>query len=106
MRPFVTCIVILMHNRAMDKLDKLLIKRLDEEEHQKYISREFQDYGYRLAVDLGEEKRKAMYIKLAKSKPRELLERARSYVIDYPNAKNRGKLFLWKLKQLEASRDE
>jgi hypothetical protein len=86
----------------MEKIDKLVLKRLDEEEKQKYISREFQDYGYRLAVDLGEESRKAMYIKLAKTKPRELLERARSYVVDYPNAKNRGKLFLWKLKELES----
>jgi hypothetical protein len=86
----------------MEKLDKLVLKRLDEEEKQKYISREFQDYGYRLAVDLGEESRKAMYIKLAKTKPRDLLERARSYVIDYPQAKNKGKLFLWKLKQLES----
>ncbi len=85
----------------MDKIDKLILKRLDVEEHQKYISQEFQDYGYRLAVDLGEESRKAMYIKLAKNKPRALLEKARSYVIDYPKAKNRGKLFLWKLKQLE-----
>ena len=90
----------------MDKLDKLLIKRFDEEEHQRYITQEFQDYGYRLAVDLGEEKRKAMYIKLAKEKPRALLEKARSYVIDYPNAKNRGKLFLWKLKDLERAPED
>lgn len=86
----------------MEKIDKIVLKRMDEEEHQKYISREFQDYGYRLAVDLGEESRKAMYIKLAKNKPRGLLEKARSYVIDYPHAKNKGKLFLWKLKQLES----
>ena len=89
------------YSRGMDKLDKLILKRMDEEEHQKYISREFQDYGYRLAVELGEESRKAMYIKLAKTKPRAILEKARSYVIDYPNAKNKGKLFLWKIKQLE-----
>lgn len=85
----------------MDKISGILIKRLDEEDKKKYISQEFQDYGYRLACELGEESRKAMYIKLAKSKPRQLLEQARTYVVDYPNAKNKGKLFLWKLKDLE-----
>lgn len=86
----------------MDKLSSILINRLDHEEKQKYISQEFQDYGLRLAKELGEEGRKAMYIKLAKSKPRHLLEQARSYVIDYPRAKSKGKLFLWKLKDLES----
>ena len=85
----------------MDKLANFLPQRIDPEEQQRYITQEFQDYGYRLAVELGEEPRKAMYIKLAKTKPRTLLEQARSYVVDYPQAKNRGKLFLWKLKQLE-----
>jgi len=86
----------------MEKLDKILPKRVDPEEKQRYITQEFQDYGYRLACELGEESRKAMYIKLAKNKPRALLEQARSYVVDYPNAKNKGKLFLWKIKDLES----
>lgn len=86
----------------MDDLSKLISKRLDPVEKQRYITQEFQDYGYRLACEMGEEHRKAMYIKLAKTKPRALLERARSYVVDYPNAKNKGKLFLWKIKDLES----
>jgi len=32
----------------------------------KYISREFQDYGYRLAEELNDLKRVALYIKYAK----------------------------------------
>lgn len=88
--------------RGMEKLSAILPDRLDPEQKQKYISQEFQDYGYRLAVEMGEEGRKAMYIKLAKTKPRQLLEQARSYVTDYPNAKNKGKLFLWKIKDLES----
>jgi hypothetical protein len=60
-----------------------------------YISREFQDYGYRLACDMGEEKKKSMYIKLAKTVDRQILERARSFVMDAKNVNNRGKLFLW-----------
>lgn len=86
----------------MDKISKILPKRVDPEEQQRYITQEFQDYGYRLACEMGEEHRKAMYIKLAKNKPRALLEQARSYVVDYPKANNRGKLFLWKLKDLES----
>ena len=85
----------------MDKLEDLLRDRVTKVDKAHYISREFQDYGFRLAQDMGEEGRKAMYIKLAKTKPRGLLERAHSYVMDYPQAKNRGKLFLWKMKELE-----
>lgn len=60
-----------------------------------YISREFQDFGYRLACEMGEESKKSMYIKLAKTVDRKILERARSFVMDAKNVKNRGKLFLW-----------
>lgn len=75
--------------------DKLKIKR-------QHITKEFQDYGFRLAVKLGDVGHKALYFKLAKEKPRVLLERAFSFAVDYPNATpNRGRLFMWKLKQLE-----
>jgi hypothetical protein len=66
------------------------------------ITREFQDYGYRLACELGEEKKKAMYIKLAKTVDRQILERARTFVLDAQKVNNRGRLFMWavgKLKQ-------
>ncbi|MBI4100733.1 hypothetical protein HY439_03280 [Candidatus Microgenomates bacterium] len=66
----------------------------------KYISREFQKYGYDLAEELGDMKHKALYIKLAKSSPRILLESARNFVKD-ANAKSRGRLFMWKLGQLK-----
>jgi len=66
----------------------------------KYISREFQDYGYRLAEELGDLKHKALYIKLAKETPRKILEEARNFVKDAPNVKSRGRLFMWKLNEL------
>jgi len=66
----------------------------------KYISREFQDYGYRLAEELSDLKHKALYIKLAKEIPRPLLEEARNFVKDATNVKNRAKLFMWKLAAL------
>lgn len=67
----------------------------------KYVTREFQDYGYRIAIKLGVKKNISLYIKLAKEKPRALLEQAFSFAIDYPNAKNKSKLFMWKLTELE-----
>jgi len=66
----------------------------------KYISREFQDYGYRLAVDLDDLAHKALYIRLAKTVPRAMLEAARSYVVDAVNARNKGRMFMWKLSEL------
>lgn len=70
----------------------------------KYVTKEFQDFGYRIAVKLGDEKKAAMYIKLAKEQPRALLEQAFSFAIDYPKAKDKSRLFLWKLKQLREER--
>jgi hypothetical protein len=66
-----------------------------------YISREFQDYGYRLAAELGDLKHKSLYIKMAKNTPRAILEQARRFVIDADNARSKGKLFMWKIKQLK-----
>lgn len=69
----------------------------------KYVTREFQDYGYRIAAKLGETKNASLYIKLAKEKPRAFLDQAFSFAVDYPNAKNKGRIFMWKLKELENS---
>ena len=71
-----------------------------------YISREFQDYGYRLALKLGDLKHKSLYIKLAKTTSRALLEQAYSFAVDYPKAKNKGRLFMWKLKQLKSDQQK
>jgi len=67
----------------------------------KYISREFQDYGYRLAVDLGDLPHKALYIKLAKEVPRGILEQARAFAVDANHAKSRARLFMWKVRELK-----
>lgn len=63
----------------------------------KYISREFQDYGYRLAEELNDLEHKALYIKLAKTLPRPILEQTRNFVKDASNVRNRARLFMWKL---------
>ncbi|MBI2009855.1 MAG: hypothetical protein HYS86_01620 [Candidatus Chisholmbacteria bacterium] len=67
----------------------------------KYITHEFQDYGYRLAMEMGEEKNKSLYIKLAKTEDRGLLEKARVFVKDARNVRHRGKLFLWAVAKLK-----
>ena len=67
----------------------------------KYISREFQKYGYELAKELGDLKNKALYIKLAKETPRGLMEKARSFVKDAYDVKSPTKLYMWKLNQLK-----
>jgi hypothetical protein len=85
----------------MKSVKDLINKDNDLFDRHKYVSREFQDYGYRLAFKLGELKSVSLYIKLAKEKPRAWLEQAYSFAIDYPNAKSKGKLFMWKLNELE-----
>jgi hypothetical protein len=65
----------------------------------KYISREFQSFGIHLAEELDDYKHKSLYIKLSKTVHRSLLEKALSFACD-STAKNKGALFMWKLKEL------
>ena len=65
----------------------------------KYISREFQTFGIHLSEELDDYKHKSLYIKLAKTVHRSILEEALAFCID-SNAKNKGALFMWKLKEL------
>ncbi|MCC7290152.1 hypothetical protein IT417_02805 [bacterium] len=91
----------------MDSIQDLISQKREELKEgllkrKKHITTEHQDYGYRLALKLCDMGHKSLYMKLAKEKPRVLLEQAFSFAIDYPNATpNKGRLFMWKLKQLE-----
>ena len=71
----------------------------------KYVSREFQTFALRLAEDLDDYKHKAIYMRLAKTVHRSLLEKALSFAID-SHAKNKGALFMWKLKELRNATKE
>ena len=66
----------------------------------KYISREFQSFGIYLSEELNDYKHRGLYIKLAKTIHRAILEKVLSFVVD-SNAKNKGALFMWKLGQLK-----
>jgi len=72
----------------------------------KYISQEFQDFGYQLAVKLADLKHKSLYIKMAKTVDRAILERALSFVTDADSAKSKARLFMWKVKQLKLQSKE
>lgn len=66
----------------------------------KYISRDFQAFGIWLAEEMDDYKNKGMWIKIAKTNHRALLEKVFSFVKD-SNARNKTALFLWKMKQLK-----
>lgn len=82
-----------------------VLKKYKIAEKDKYISVEFQKYGYDLAQELGDPKHVSLYIKLAKTLPRGRLETARNFVKDAYNVKSKPKLFLWKLGQLNLQKN-
>lgn len=65
----------------------------------KYISREFQAYGVFLSETLEDSGHTPLYIRLAKTVPRAILEKALSFVKD-SKARNKARLFMWKMKEL------
>jgi len=82
----------------MQKISQILDKFHPTQD--RYVSREFQSFGIYLAEELEDYKHRGLYIRLAKTVHRSILEKALSYVVD-SNAKNKGALFMWKLKLLK-----
>lgn len=81
---------------------KDILKRKFEDTGKPRARHEFQEYGIWLSEQLHDKRHKSLYIKLSKEKPRALLESARIFTIDYPTkSANRGRLFMWKLTELE-----
>jgi hypothetical protein len=86
----------------MEKISEILNKKVGKKATPVYAHFEFQDYGVYLSEVLHDPKHKALYIKLAKEKPRGFLEEAKGFAKDYTTKSvNRGKLFMWKLSELE-----
>ena len=77
-----------------------LFGQYQAKEESKYITQEFQDFGYRLAVELDDLARTSLYMRMAKKENRAILEQALSFVSD-AQAKNKGALFMWKFKLLK-----
>ncbi len=80
---------------------KTAIAEVKFKDRPKNISKEFQMYGVFLAESLDDTKHYSLYIKLAKELPRSILEEALNYTKDYYNAKSKGRIFMWRLKQLK-----
>lgn len=95
-------------NKKKKKFTSLdsLIQNYQVKESKGYITHEFQDFGYRLAVELNDLSHKALYIKMAKEVDRGILERALSFISDADNAKSKARLFMWKVNQLKKEKAE
>ena len=74
------------------------LKKSQTSEKQSY-TQEFQVFGDWLTRELGDEKRRGLYMKLAKNEQRSLLEKA-LYSIADTKARNKAALFMWKLGQM------
>ncbi len=86
----------------MEKIGKLLKnKGLKGDVRNKH---EFQAYGNRLAEEFNDIKHRSLYIKLAKTEDRALLEVAREFVLGSEKATTKGRLFMWKLNELKKQR--
>jgi hypothetical protein len=82
----------------MQKVSQIL-KKFDPTKD-KYISRDFQAFGIYLAEEMEDYKNRGMWIRLAKTNHRAVLEKALSFVKD-STADNKIALFLWKMKQIK-----
>lgn len=82
------------------KTIKDILKKFDPFKD-KYVSREYQSYGVYLSEKLEGGRKKSLYIKLAKTIPRPVLEEALQFVVD-SGARRKAALFMWKLKELGA----
>src|SRR3989344_7956075 len=89
-----------MNKLGFNSMTNILDKYELDETKQKRISREWQDYAYRLAVALDDTAHTPIYMRIVKSNPRELIEKAKSFVMD-AGARSKGKMFMWKLKQIK-----
>lgn len=90
----------------MEKLKEIIEQKKNKKKTPIYAHYEFQDYGVYLSEILHDPKHKALYIKLAKEKPRGILEEAKGFAKDYTTKSvNRGKLFMWKLSELEKEKN-
>ena len=87
----------------MKNINEIMVN-LERGSEGKGVTREFQDFGLRLAEQLGDLPHKSLYIKLAKTVERGLLLDTLEFVAD-SNARSKGRLFMWKLKQLRDEKD-
>ena len=89
---------------AIQNIGKILAQ-IEEKDAGKYISHEWQLFGYRLAKWMDDLDRVSMYMKLAKNEDRKLIQTAWDFVKD-SNARSKPRLFLWKLSRLRKGEED
>lgn len=94
--PFVSAKSILTSINILDEED---VNRAKQKK--RHPKNEFQAFAYKLSKDLNDDKNLTIYMRLAKTVDRSLMEQAYSFAVD-SNSQEKGRLFLWKLKQLRA----
>ncbi len=83
---------------------KKLSQAIDEvrfKDRPKNLTTEFQVYGVYLAECLDDTKHYSLYIKLAKTVNRGLLDEALAFCKGYNSPKSKARVFMWKLTQLK-----
>ncbi|MBP7928019.1 hypothetical protein KAZ57_02640 [Patescibacteria group bacterium] len=88
----------------MDQIKNIIVNKARKADFRN--KHEFQAFGNRLADELGDNKHRTLYLMLAKSEDRNLLETARLFALGNEKSTTKGKLFMWKLKELRKARDE
>ena len=91
---------------SFSPISKILSGYQVDEDKQRRISREWQDFAYRLALELDDKAHTSLYMRLCKNTPRPILEEARTFVKGATNAKSKGRLFMWKVKELKTAATE
>lgn len=85
-------------------LNNTLVGEVHPQPQKRRAKVEFQAYAYKLANDLNDLAHLQIYLKLAKTIERPLMEQAYSFVAD-SSSSEKGKLFLWKLKKIREQID-
>jgi hypothetical protein len=91
----------LNHPTSIGENLKLFAETLKK--RQKYLKKDYQVLGLRLADELEDWNHKSLYIRLAKNTSADLLEKALYFVKDQTKntVRSYARLFMWKLKQLK-----
>lgn len=95
-----------MKKKGFSSLGQVLDKYEPEGDKQRRISREWQDYAYRLALELGDTEHTSLYMRMCKNTPRYILEEALIFVKGASKVRSKAKLFMWKVKQIREEKKE
>jgi hypothetical protein len=83
-----------------------ILRNIQSKDAGKYLKHEWQLYAYRLALWLDDMDRISLYMRLAKTEERILLDAAWDFVKDAYHPNSKSKLFMWKLSLLRKERAE